>query len=784
MDDTFSASIRLPPRLADQYELGQQFAEGGMGLLYLGRHLELNCQVVFKFINPEFMEDVESRTRFEREGQITRKLQHPNIVKVFDVGEDEGLLYIIYELVEGENLKDRIERLGFYPLDQGIEIMRQMCDGISFAHARGIMHRDIKPENIIITDRDSKVKILDFGIAKPMGSGYTLTQAGYIIGTPEYLSPEQAAGNPATPASDQYALGVLAFEILTGRLPIEEENTLDYFSKKIRGDLTPLSAFLPDFPRNLELAIEKALAVNPKDRYEAVGGFALSLEAFQKGKLDESGRVKNAAPPVRVSTAHEPLTAAEKTFSSARSSLRIVAPPTREIVIPTKPIIGLVLIAVVLGFVMGVKSFFSGISASWSLTRDIQLLVDVDTVTVQWADGREVDRVEWIGTDSTQVLRIETNGIRPTASISSKLAADSVKLAFEFSEQDPYPGDAEIAMPGITRKLTGVDLKLNSSVSSPRIRWRVDGETYQTPKSFDEVSGGFVKSVDLDPDKAYEMEILGRTWTGNGAVMPGIRVMPGLAAIQGPLNHLEGLRLMNFFLERQAEESLRGPIETKNRAVQKVLDELESNREALRQISNSPSISQKLSNQINLQLAQVDLFRAIAAGQGVPGLESSIRERFGVRGFKASYVPLNKEPVVSGGMFGSLLDTDIVVAFESSPDLAGTESVEIVFQLMTDHAYFAIWIAVNGVDQTVFWGPVDWAETMASKGALSQGDIRVNLPASVFQPGVNRIEFKPRALAILNGRDPGIEQGGPLGVLKEKIHISVDGKVRVPVKKI
>lgn len=306
--------VNLPASLVGKYELTRELAVGGMGIIWLARDKKENRDVVFKFIAPELIGDEETRIRFLNEAKLTAQLEHPHIVQLYAAGEEEGAMYIIYEYLDGTNLKTLLEKYGAYRIGQALDILIKVSDGIACAHRHKILHRDIKPENILVSPLGDKVKVVDFGIAKSIEDSQKLTQTGFIIGTPEYLSPEQAVGHKATYASDQYALAVLAYEMLTARLPIEDTNTVDLFTKKIRGGWVPIRDRRPEIPPELAKIIEKAMATDAAQRYLTVDDFVKALTGFASrrstvGMTRPGAQTKGgpgAGPAIRVGTAPSP----------------------------------------------------------------------------------------------------------------------------------------------------------------------------------------------------------------------------------------------------------------------------------------------------------------------------------------------------------------------------------------------------------------------------------------------------------------------------------------------
>ena len=207
MNPTGKVRSGSPARLWVPYELKKELAVGGMGVIYLAQDLVNNRDVVFKFIAEDLLGDQETKIRFRNEAELTSRLEHPNIVQIYRAGEEDGIFFIIYEFLDGRNLKTLLEMHGAYPMGKALEILIKVCEGIACAHSQKILHRDIKPENILVSPLGDMVKILDFGIAKSIEDAQKLTQTGFIIGTPEYLSPEQAVGHKASFMSGPVRIG-------------------------------------------------------------------------------------------------------------------------------------------------------------------------------------------------------------------------------------------------------------------------------------------------------------------------------------------------------------------------------------------------------------------------------------------------------------------------------------------------------------------------------------------------------------------------------------------------
>lgn len=252
-------------RISDRYLILRSIGEGGMANVYLAHDTILDRDVAVKVLRGDMSNDEKFVRRFQREALAASSLTHPNIVEMYDVGEDKGNYFIVMEYVEGKTLKQLIKKRGTLTLSEAIDIMLQITDGISSAHDAYIIHRDIKPQNIMIKD-DGQVKITDFGIAMALNSTQ-LTQTNSVMGSVHYLPPEQALGKGATIRSDIYSMGIMFYEILTGKLPFKGENAVEIAMKQIKEDLPSVKDQNSAVPQSVENIIIKATAKNPKNRY-------------------------------------------------------------------------------------------------------------------------------------------------------------------------------------------------------------------------------------------------------------------------------------------------------------------------------------------------------------------------------------------------------------------------------------------------------------------------------------------------------------------------------------
>ena len=289
--DETSEALSVGTRLG-KYQIVRLLGSGGMGAVYEGRHTEIGKRVAIKVLGPSIAAIPGARARFLREAQLTSKVRHPNIVDVTDMGNEGGQAYLVMEFLEGEDLSQRLARVGpIAPVDLA-EVMVPVCSAVVAAHQAGITHRDLKPQNIFLAAGPHGVqsKVLDFGISKgtdQLGAG-TLTGTGAMIGTPFYLAPEQILdGKSAGPASDQYALGVILYECLSGRRPFESDNLFVVFQAIVNGAPVPPRQIVPSLPPALEQVVLRAMNVDPKKRYASVKALGRALLPFvsARGRL-------------------------------------------------------------------------------------------------------------------------------------------------------------------------------------------------------------------------------------------------------------------------------------------------------------------------------------------------------------------------------------------------------------------------------------------------------------------------------------------------------------------
>ncbi len=273
-------------KINDRYEIIRSIGEGGMANVYLGYDTILDRNVAIKILRGDLSNDEKFVRRFQREALSASSLAHPNIVEMYDVGEDNGLYYIVMEYIEGKTLKQLLKKRGSLTISEAIDIMLQLTDGMSHAHDSYIIHRDLKPQNVMIKD-DGQIKITDFGIAMALNSTQ-LTQTNSVMGSVHYLPPEQASGKGCTTKSDIYSMGIIFYELLSGSLPFRGDNAVEIALKHMRDPLPSLRDDNPAIPQSIENIIRRATAKNPKNRYDDAKSMHVDLlTALDDDRMNE-----------------------------------------------------------------------------------------------------------------------------------------------------------------------------------------------------------------------------------------------------------------------------------------------------------------------------------------------------------------------------------------------------------------------------------------------------------------------------------------------------------------
>jgi serine/threonine protein kinase len=328
--------MSAPTEIGGRYRLERRLGAGGMSTVFLALDAVLERRVAVKLLAEHLSDDEDFVARFRREALAAARLQHPNIVQVFDSGEDEasGRHFIVMEYVNGPSCADLLREQRKLGLEQTIDIVRGACQGLDYAHRAGVVHRDVKPGNLLVSDESGTIKLADFGIAKA-AEQTRITQVGAVLGTAAYLSPEQATGEEAGPPSDIYSLGVCAYQFLTGRLPHEYSSLTELALKQQRDSVLPITELRPDVSPELDRAVRVALERDPAQRYASALDMAAALDAGARGEdtaatqafamgtgtqlLGDSTDATQALPATRMPTR-----------APRRAPVEPVAPPVRR----------------------------------------------------------------------------------------------------------------------------------------------------------------------------------------------------------------------------------------------------------------------------------------------------------------------------------------------------------------------------------------------------------------------------------------------------------------------
>jgi serine/threonine protein kinase len=334
--------------LADRYHILKRIGEGGMGRVYLGEHVKMNRQCAIKVMSPALVNDAESASRFAREASNSARIIHPNVAAVFDYGESDGLVYLVMEFVDGEPLSRLLAREAPFGLERAVDLARQIADGLGAAHELGIVHRDLKPDNILVSRSRSGrevVKVVDFGIAKAMqeGAGEALTRTGLVIGTPEFMSPEQLLGDPIDARSDLYALGCIMHLMLTAAPAFDAPTREQMIKRRLSENPPHAQALDPGIPDAVDRVIMRLLARTPDDRYSSAAEVREALSGPHARRLSGDGTViprvetPRSAPTVVFSAATPGQTTPAPTSAATaasratpRTALRAMSPAQRR----------------------------------------------------------------------------------------------------------------------------------------------------------------------------------------------------------------------------------------------------------------------------------------------------------------------------------------------------------------------------------------------------------------------------------------------------------------------
>lgn len=517
--------------LDNRYKVIEKIGVGGMADVYRGYDELLGRMVAIKILHANFASDEGFVGRFKREAQNAGRLSHPNIVSMYDVGYDQGYHYIIMEYVEGKTLKEYIQERGKLSIDESVKFAVAIAEGLEHAHAMGIVHCDIKPHNMLIT-KSGRLKVTDFGIARAVNSQNTMMYTNSVMGSAHYLSPEQASGKAIDGSTDIYSLGVVLYEMLTGRVPYEGDTPIAVALKHVKDKLVPPTRYNPSIPPLLESVVMKALQKRPEDRYRSVaemigdlrmsGGFA----GFGRSRMGQYDFATQVLPPVNETTAQlEELEELEEQEKEHKGILATIAK------IPQKYI----LLGSVLIFVLAFLWAFLSFGNFWSNA----------TVTVPNVVGKQVSVARNILEDNH--LRVNVSEVANSEVPAGQVISQTPASGESVKENHPVhlvvsKGSGDLTVPDLTgltvdqakQRLKDMGLVLGK-ITTQEDTSKPDGTILsQSPSGDSKINKGQIVDVvvnKLSPKKVSVPNLIGMTLKEARDVLSSLEI--SLATVNG-----------------------------------------------------------------------------------------------------------------------------------------------------------------------------------------------------------------------------------------------------------
>ena len=503
-------------KINDRYQIIKTIGEGGMANVYLAYDTILDRNVAVKVLRGDLANDEKFVRRFQREALSASSLSHPNIVEMYDVGEDEGQYYIVMEYVEGKTLKQLIKKRGALTLSEVIDIMLQLTDGLAHAHESYIIHRDIKPQNILIME-NGLIKITDFGIAVALNAAQ-LTQTNSVMGSVHYLPPEQANGKGSSVKSDIYSLGILMYELLTGTLPFKGENAVEIALKQMKEPLPDVTLENPDIPQSIENILLKATAKNPKNRYANVRLMYEDLKtALDEERKNEKRYVyqypENDLDETIIMEKVEDINKQDST--SAQVSTKIEDSEEKKEKKKTK--IAIIITSIIVGIILIAASIFFIFTRSENKEVKIPDVSDMSVVDAEEALKKVGLKVE-IKTKKIESDEIDEGNIVKTEPAIGRKVKKGTKITLyestgqEEIEMEDYVGQNYLEVKVKLEDVLGLKVLIETRNIADLTEDKENLIVEQNPKAGAKVSKGSTVTLYI-PNMNYYPDMVGEKWT-------------------------------------------------------------------------------------------------------------------------------------------------------------------------------------------------------------------------------------------------------------------------------